>query len=201
MVYVDDMLIGWRSIAICDAILSAFRDIWELSAQKQLGVSSPLLFLGLEIEMCKDTKDMIIHQRTFTKVVLARHGVDKLFKPLANISIPQPDADDGPPGPQELKVLQQYSGEFNWLATRTHMNISYAVSLIASASSKFGRWTLVLCKKLLRYILHTADQVMRYPAAGREEDLWAWSDAGYGGLGSKSQTGVVIAWGGAVITW
>ena len=28
-----------------------------------------------------------------------------------------------------------------------------------------------------------------------------WSDAGYGGMGTKSQTGVLIAWGGSVVLW
>ena len=201
VVYVDDMLIGWKSRVVCDAILSAFREIWELSTERQLSADCPLLFLGLEIEKCKKTKDLIIHQRTFTKALLARHGIDGLFKPLSSISIPPPDTDDGPPNSQELKALQQHSGEFNWLATRTRMDISYVVSLIASASSRYKRWTLTLCKKLLRYILYTADQVMRYSADGCEGDLWCWSDAGYGGPGSKSQTGVVIVWGNAVVTW
>ena len=28
-----------------------------------------------------------------------------------------------------------------------------------------------------------------------------WTDAGYGGIGTKSQTGIVIAWAGAIVTW
>ena len=60
--------------------------------------------------------------------------------------------------------------------------------------------TLALCKKPLRYLLYTVEQVMRFVAGGREDELFVWSDAGYGGLGTKSQTGVVVAWAGAVVT-
>ena len=71
---------------------------------------TPLLFLGLGIELDKPTGELLVHQRTVTKGLLARHGVDRMFKPLANIVMPQPEVGDGPPTPAELKVLQQFPG-------------------------------------------------------------------------------------------
>ncbi len=62
-------------------------------------------------------------------------------------------------------------------------------------------WTLTMCKKLLRYPLYTVEQVMRFVAGGREDEpFFVRSEAGYDGLGTKSQTGVVVAWAGAVVT-
>ena len=44
-------------------------------------------------------------------------------------------------------------------------------------------------------------QCVRLPAGGDEKELVCWSDAGYGGVGTKAQTGVLIAWAGAVVLW
>ena len=96
VVYVDDMLILLGNDDIYIELLSVFGGVWELSAERRLDTDTPLLFLVIEIELCKSTGDMLSHQKAFTKALLSKHGVDTLFKPLANISIPQPEDDDGP---------------------------------------------------------------------------------------------------------
>ena len=65
--------------------------------------------------------------------------------------MPLPDEKDTPPAAAELKALQGYAGEFNWLATRTRGDLAYFTSIIASAATKHGNWTFQLCKKVLRY--------------------------------------------------
>ena len=79
--------------------------------------------------------------------------------------------------------------------------MSYYTSIIASTATKYADWTLQLCKKVLRYLCGTVETVLRFPRSGDSSELLTWSDAGYGGVGTKSQTGVLIAWGGAVVTW
>ena len=39
------------------------------------------------------------------------------------------------------------------------------------------------------------------PLGGDEANLTTWSDAGYGGIGTRAQTGILVTWGGAVILW
>ena len=51
------------------------------------------------------------------------------------------------PTPAELKVLQCYSGEFNWLATGTRLDLSYYTSLLASSCSKHADWSLDLARE------------------------------------------------------
>ena len=46
-----------------------------------------------------------------------------------------PSGDEVPPTPEELKVLQKYAGEFNWLATRTRPDLAYFTSLITAITS------------------------------------------------------------------
>ena len=113
----------------------------------------------------------------------------------------QPEATDQPPTPAQLKDLQAYAGEFNWLATRTRSDLAYFTSVIASTATKYADWTLQLCKKGLRYLVGTVCAGIRFPTSGDISQLVVWSDAGYGGLGTKSHTGILIAWAGAPTTW
>ena len=39
------------------------------------------------------------------------------------------------------------------------------------------------------------------PASGDLSDLTAWSDAGFAGISTKSQTGLLLMWGGAILLW
>ena len=72
---------------------------------------------------------------------------------------------------------------------------------MASALTKFPDWSLVLAKRIVRYLLGTSTQGLRYPLGGSEQDLVAWSDAGYAGASTRSQSGSVLAWGGATVQW
>ena len=105
------------------------------------------------------------------------------------------------PSPAELVKLQCHSGEFNWLATRTGVDLSYYTSLLASALSKHKDWSLELVHKILRYLASTRDQGIVISCSGSLTDLIAWSDAGFAGTDTKSQSGLVITWGGSIITW
>ena len=106
-----------------------------------------------------------------------------------------------PPSPADLQTLQGFAGEFNWLATRSRSDISYFVSLLASALTKFSTWSFVLTRKILRYLHGTRDTHLFIPEKGDLSDLTAWSDAGFAGISSKSQTGILLMWGGSTILW
>ena len=159
------------------------------------------MFLGLELEVVDATGEMYIHQATFVRQLLTKHGLDKTSKSVTSITMAIPTPEDLPPTAAELKKLQGLAGELNWLATRTRADLAYFTSVIASSASAHGDWTLQLCKKVLRYLCGTVTQGIRYPRGGDETALYAWSDAGYGGPGMRSQTGSLIAWGGAVVVW
>ena len=105
------------------------------------------------------------------------------------------------PTPAELKVLQCHSGEFNWLATRTRLDLSYYTSLLASSCSKHADWSLDLAKKILRFLAGTKDQGIVISVTGSLSDLVAWSDAGYAGADTRSQSGLIIMWGGSILSW
>ena len=83
---------------------------------------------------------------------------------MMHIQVAPPQDDDGPPDAKQLKILQNICGEFNWLATRTRPDISYYISVIAQAITKHAAWSLAFCKKVVRYLACTHDQVSPYPA-------------------------------------
>ena len=114
-----------------------------------------------------------------------------------------PTSDDLAPNPKQLKELQRYGGEFNWLATRTRPDLAYYTSVIASTATQHGNWCLQMCRKVLRYLLATRDQgiLMKQREIPRTdpEQLTVWTDAGYGGVGTKAQTGILVSWDGACV--
>ena len=116
------------------------------------------------------------------------------------MALPDPAA-ERTPTPAELKKLQTAAGEMNWLATRTRADLAYYASVLASSSTRFADWSFQLWQKVLRYLVATARDGLKYPLGGSEADLVCWSGAGYGGEGTKAQPGVLISWGGAVTVW
>ena len=143
--------------------------------------------------------DILLHQRKFIEGLLEKYGMSRT-KGNSSVQIdklPQEDIST----PAALKALQTYSGEFNWLATRTRLDLSYYTSLLASACSKHSAWSLELAQKILRFLAATSDQGIVITCSGDLNDLKAWSDAGYAGSDTRSQSGLVITWGGSVIVW
>ena len=106
-------------------------------AQVDLEDDASFTFLGLEIER-RRSEDLKIHQSQFTKQLLVSYGFDAMTKPMMHVQVTFPTDDDGPPDAAELKTLQKFCGEFNWLATRTRPDISYYVSVIAQGVTKYA---------------------------------------------------------------
>ena len=134
-------------------------------------------------------------------MILLKHGLDETSKSLSTISINHPTEKDLPLDPAMLKKIQGMAGEFNWLSTRTRADLGYWTSLISSAATKHGAWSIELGKKVLRYLLGKQNVRIRFPRGGSSESLIAWSDAGYGGISTRSQSGIIIVWAGSVVLW
>ena len=199
--YVDDFMILSPADEIQAGLIKELQKKWNMSTNVFLSPATPITFLGMEIERESKTGDLLIHQQSFVRQLLTKHGIDRNSKPMTAIVVTTPEATDKPPTPLQLKQLQAYAGEFNWLATRTRSDLAYYTSVIASTACKYAEWTLQLCKKVLRYICGTVEVGLRYPSTGTEFSLVSWSDAGFGGVSTKSQTGELVSWGGAVVTW
>ena len=53
----------------------------------------------------------------------------------------------------------------------------------------------------MRYLCGTADAGLFLATASVEATLEAWSDAGFGGVGTRSQSGLFLSWAGAGVLW
>ena len=50
---------------------------------------------------------------------------------------------------------------------------------------------------MIRYLKGTTDAALLFSAQGDETALVGWSDAGFAGISTKSQSGLFAIWGGA----
>ena len=199
VVYVDDFLILCPGGKMRESLITALKTIWTLRPEAVLSPESNLTFLGLEFT--HKPGGVYISQRKFIDIFLAQNG----FKPdcgssIETISMEAPGDVDVPTA-DNLRKLQGFAGEFNWLATRSRKDLAYFVSLLGSALSKYSAWSSVLTKKILRYLQGTRDAGIFLPKAGDLTSLIAWSDAGFAGISTKSQTGMILLWGGAMLLW
>ena len=79
--------------------------------------------------------------------------------------------------------------------------MAYFTSLLASSSSKHHKWSKQLAHKVRRYLAGTAGQGLLLTSEDSEDDLRVYTDAGFAGVDTHSQNGLVILWGGSIITW
>ena len=178
------------------------KQIWEIT-EVDLHAGVPFTFLGIELDR-RANGDLRIHQSAFTKQLLHSYGFDLMSKSNLYVQMGLPADDDGPPDATQLRILQKFCGEFNWLATRTRPDVSYYISVIAQAITKYCAWSLQYCKKVIRYLASTWQQGLLFPWKAPEAvagSLVSWSDASFAGVSTKSQTGVLIAWEGAIVLW
>ena len=82
----------------------------------------------------KKNGDIRLHQQAFVDSLLEKYGMSR-NKGNAAVQIEKHPAEEIPSA-AVLKKLQTHSGEFNWLATRTRLDLSYYTSLLASALCK-----------------------------------------------------------------
>ena len=200
VVYVDDFLILAPSGAMRVNLIEALKKVWKIKAEAPLDKDNDLTFLGLELR--RIVGGVSIGQSKFLDILLEKHGIEAATKTISTVNMESPDPDNpDPPSPSDLRKLQGFAGEFNWLATRSRADLAYYVSLLASALTKFSTWSFTLVKKILRYLHGTRDAHLFIPEEGNLSDLIAWSDAGFAGISSKSQTGILLMWGGSIILW
>ena len=133
VVYVDDFLLQVKAGTVRDGFLAALGKVWTLDKEKTLEAGTPFTFLGIEIDM-KKNGDIQLHQGQFADSLLEKYGMSR-NRGNAAVQIDKLPAERNPSA-AELKKLQTHSGEFNWPATRTRLDLSYYTSLLASACTK-----------------------------------------------------------------
>ena len=158
-----------------DAFLASLAAVWTLAKEEDLTVANPIIFLGIEIVL-RPNGDVFLHQRRFLESLLTKHNMTKC-KGNTCVQVDKPPEVHDPPTTVELRKLQGFSGEFNWLATRTRPDLSYYVSLLASACTKVHKWCNELAQKILRYLAATSGEGILLSVDGDLTELLGWTDA------------------------
>ena len=198
-VYVDDFLIMAPKGELRTAMVSAITSLWTFGTARTLSTTTSLTFLGIDWSMTADGS-IVLSQERFVQELLGNYKMTKC-NPLKNITLDKPPGAVDVPSSEELTELQGYAGSFNWLATRTRPDLAYYVSLLASSATKQAAWSRDLAHKVLRYLAGTPQAKLTMSAQGDENDMTIYTDAGFAGPDTKSQNGMVICWGGSIITW
>ena len=144
--------------------------------------------------------DVFLHQERFVDSILEKYSLQGC-KGNKCVQIDKLPMDDDVPLMPKLRQLQSYSGEFNLLATRIRPDISYFTSPPASSCTKYATRSLKFAMKILRYLKDSKAKGILISATGDLTDLKAWTDAGYAEADTKSQSGLIIRWGGSIIVW
>ncbi|CAE7246820.1 RE1 [Symbiodinium natans] len=203
-VYVDDMLLS-ACRGFLESVAGAIQTLWETSDIKF--AEDGLHFLGVDIRLHNGR--YYLTQVSYVTELLNRHPEIE-----GTASTPYPAEKDQETEEENIqmesvRLAQGLIGELTWLATKTRLDIAWAVNRASQLSSKRPSRAIAVCQNIVRYLRGKPDLGLVYgpkPAQGvkvemTEGTLEVATDASFAPLGEKSQTGVVLKWAGAVIGW
>ncbi|CAE7622475.1 unnamed protein product [Symbiodinium sp. CCMP2592] len=202
IIYVDDiMLIGPE--ATVRTLSDAIQALWKTSPLTFLTPSSPIRFLGMELELSEDLSTVYVNQTAYIEEILRAYQVpsdqkDKIpiSKELASFEV---GPDDIPPTVEDVAAAQKLTGELMWIAQKSRPDISFTCSMLASLSTKAPSRCLAVGEKALRYLQGTKTWRMKFTCDNSE--LVLYPDAAFAPSSGRSHSGWVIMWSGSAVAW
>lgn len=197
--YVDDFLF-MGSEDVVKALQTSIGALWTTSSQKIISPDRPGTIRYLSIDIGIDRHRLTLSQHEYINDMLMKWNMYhcngcQSINPDDEIYLPfQPDDDEEKPDPDDVRGAQRMAGGLLWLSSRTRPDLSYSVSRISSLSTRRPRASLVLGKKVLRYLAATRQLALVYVLSTPHElqdlicQLDVFSDASHGDAGA--QTGI-----------
>ncbi len=176
LVYVDDVLIATSSPHFTSSIITSLEQKFRV---KRLGY--PRTYVGFEIEKCRVTGCLKLHQRTYATTFL-----DAFLSPNERGSRKTPMNTFGN-FPTSEKCLEALSpelpyksiiGTLYYYANATRPDILFAVNYLSRVQAKPLVQHWLLLQNLLRYINVTSEMGLSFSSI--REDLVAYVDADFG---------------------
>ena len=195
----NDFLVMAPRGEVHSALVGALTSLWTFGIERILSPKTSFTFLGIDWSR-RVTGDIVLSQERFVQELLTKLDMGRCSS-LKAITLDKPPNVIDEPTTEMLTELQAKVRSFHWLATRTRPDLAYYVSLLASSVSTQALWSQELVRKVLRYLAGTSDARLTMSPQGGENDLKIYTDAGFAGPATKSQNGLVICWGGSIITW
>lgn len=196
-VYVDDLIIGSKSIDEINAIKQSLCDQYKM---KDLGVLNH--FLGVKVEQSVKNNSVFINQSAFASLLVSKFNFEnsRSVKTPSDVNVKPEDNELSEPF--DSKVYQSCVGGLLYLSNRTRPDLTYSVSKAARYCSNPTKehWSFV--KRILRYLNGTLDHGIVYSKVN-EPNLVGYSDADWAGdvKDRKSTSGYCFKYCNGIISW
>ena len=181
------------------------RSEWDTSGVQWITKNNMVRFLGMELTRV-DTGYVMSQQGYLDEIIRAHecggHGVIPAGKDLLVVgtNFPDPQHLDT----KEIKEAQQRCGELLWTVQKTRPDASFAVTILASLTTRDPTRANVIAKKILNYFNSTKECSMmtgEIECPGGERTLTLFTDASFAPEGERSHGGALVVWRGTAITW
>ena len=167
MIYVDDLIvIAPRNAS--NRILELIKNRFTATPPVHLLVATPenpFTFLGHEIWFDKESGSLIVSQAAYARLLTERFDVKSGLSTLHREDYSfDPDNNESPRlSPKDQTVYRSKIGGLAYLAHATRPDLLAPVSMLAEFQSCSTEQHMKSVDKLLRYVLHTADRVLKIP--------------------------------------
>ncbi|KAD3067019.1 hypothetical protein E3N88_34899 [Mikania micrantha] len=193
-IYVDDIIFGSTSSALCKEFEGVMKKKFEMSAMGEM-----TFFLGLQVK--QDSKGVLIHQGKYVTDILTKFKMMEskpASTPMAARPILTSDL-DGEDVDQHL--YRSMIGSLMYL-TASRPDIMFSVCQCAKYQANPKASHLIAVKKIFRYLVGKPKLGLWYPK-NSEFRLFAYSDSDFGGcnLDRKSTTGGCQYLGDRLVSW
>eukprot|EP00971_Amphidinium_carterae_P312820 6217089-Amphidinium_carterae.1 len=169
--------------------------------------------------MYPDKSVILLHQERYTYELMEKFPEYFESKKRATPGSPEGFKDlsepvDAPLSKEEIKAsstadlklvshLQSVGGSLLWLVIRTRPDLAWAYSRTASLITRYPVAAQSRMKEICRYILYTGPMAMKYTGIKSKKlpPLDVYADISFAPQGQKSHEGLVVVWGGNVLSW
>ena len=213
--YVDDILIG-AECSICEAVIKALQDQWELSSPEWLAKpGDQMKFAGYELQ--KTPEGIRLHQESYVQDLLEQNeGLITWEERAPAIKMGSFDDVESDAEKHELtKRAQGLIGQLLWLAGRTRPDLAYGVSMAAQKIASSPREALARAEHLVKYLRYAPGVGLHYKEADGNCGKWdqlrhkqtgdtldVYTDASFAADEQCRSFGSVhLYWGGALVSW
>ncbi|CAE7690738.1 TY5A [Symbiodinium sp. KB8] len=201
IVYVDDFMICGPQDLVKE-IGDTIRGTWDTSELTFLSPTTPIRFLGMELQVeSEDGGEILVLQQGYIAELLRTHSVkstqlDKV--PITKeLMVFSDDIQQVPP--DLVKRAQQVTGEVLWVSQRTRPDLAFATAMMSSMSTKDPQGVIAVGEKILGYLQKTKGYALRTCWNGK--GLVMFCDAAFAPLGGRSHSGWLVVYGGTPLLW
>ncbi|CAI7896474.1 unnamed protein product [Closterium sp. NIES-54] len=204
LVYVDDLLLVSPRLELIGQVKEVLAQRYQM---KDLGEVST--YLGVEVHRSVKDGWLDIGQEKYVRGLQGRLG--DLLKETHKVHTPMSPNDlskirNGTWSTEEgvaadVKVYQSLIGSLMYAAVTTRPDMSFTVNTLAQSCVAPRRIHMRAALRALRYLVDTADRVIRYERQGGEQ-VAGYTDSDWGGeTDGKSRSAYIFKLGGGGISW